>query len=59
MPLPFPDFTPDHLHPILVNFTSALVPASVASDSAGRIFRKPTLHSAAWWTLIYATAITP
>ncbi|HEY5329951.1 MAG TPA: DUF2231 domain-containing protein [Acidobacteriaceae bacterium] len=59
MSLPFPAFTPDHIHPILVNFTSALVPASVASDAAGRIFRKPTLHSAAWWMLVYAAAITP
>ena len=59
MSLPFPAFTPDHIHPILVNFTSALIPASVASDAAGRIFRKPTLHSAAWWMLVYATCITP
>jgi uncharacterized membrane protein len=59
MSLPFPAFTPDHLHPILVNFTSALIPASVASDAGGRIFHKPTLHSAAWWMLIYATALTP
>ena len=56
MSLPFPTFTPDHLHPILVNFTSALMPASIASDAAGRIFRKASLHSAAWWMLIYATA---
>jgi uncharacterized membrane protein len=59
MSLPFPTFTPDHLHPILVNFTSALIPASIASDAAGRIFRKASLHSAAWWMLIYATALTP
>jgi uncharacterized membrane protein len=59
MSLPFPTFSPDHLHPILVDFTSAFIPASVASDAAGRIFRKPSLHSAAWWMLIYATALTP
>lgn len=59
MPLPFPAFTPDHLHPILVNFTSALIPASVASDAGGRIFRKPSLHSAGWWMLVYATVLTP
>lgn len=59
MPLPFPTFTPDHIHPILVNFTTALLPASVASDAASRILRKPSLHSAAWWMLVYAAAITP
>jgi uncharacterized membrane protein len=59
MSLPFPSLTPDHIHPILVNFTSALVPASVVSDAAGRILRKPALHAAAWWMLIYATALTP
>ena len=52
-------FSPDHLHPILVNFTAALVPASVFSDLAGRILRKPRLHAAAWWMLVYAAAISP
>jgi len=59
MSLPFPDLTPDHIHPMLVNFTSSLVPASIASDAAGRIFRKASLHAAAWWMLIYATVLTP
>jgi uncharacterized membrane protein len=57
--LPPPSFSPDHLHPILVNFTAALVPASVGSDLLGRLLRKPSLHQAAWWMLIYAAAITP
>jgi uncharacterized membrane protein len=59
MSLPFPQFTPDHIHPMLINFTSALVPTSVASDIAGRVLSKPSLNSAAWWMLVWATAITP
>lgn len=47
------------LHPILVNFTAALVPVSVASDLAGRLARKEALRHVAWWTLLYATVITP
>ncbi len=47
------------LHPILVNFTAALVPVSVASDFAGRVVKNESLRNAAWWTLFYATAITP
>jgi uncharacterized membrane protein len=54
-----PSFSPEHIHPILVNFTAALVPASVVSDVAGRVFRKASLHSAAWWMLFYAACITP
>jgi len=38
--LPFPALSPEHIHPILVNFTAALVPASVGSDIAGRVFRR-------------------
>lgn len=59
MHLPLPTFSPDHIHPILVNFTAALVPASVGSDIFGRVLRKPSLHSAAWWMLLYATLISP
>ena len=47
------------LHPILVNFTAALVPVSVASDAIGRIRKDESLRHTAWWTLFYATAITP
>jgi len=47
------------LHPILVNFTAALVPVSVASDFAGRVVKSESLRHTAWWTLFYATAITP
>ncbi len=48
-----------HLHPVLVNFTAALVPVSVASDFAGRLLRMEALRNTAWWTLFYATAVTP
>jgi uncharacterized membrane protein len=57
--IPLPTFTPDHLHPILVNFTAALVPASVGSDVLGRALRKPSMHTAAWWMVLYAAAVTP
>lgn len=56
---PMPAFKPEEIHPILVNFTAALVPASVGSDIAGRVLRKASLHAAAWWMLVYAAAITP
>ncbi len=59
MSIPLLSLAPDHIHPILVNFTAALVPASFASDVFGCTFRKHSLHVAAWWTLIYATALTP
>ena len=57
--LPLLKFSPEHVHPILVNFTAALIPASVGSDVAGRLLRKASLHTAAWWILVYAAAITP
>lgn len=47
------------LHPILVNFTAALVPLSLFSDVLGRLLRKPSLTSAGWWMLLYAAAVTP
>ncbi|HTV42737.1 MAG TPA: DUF2231 domain-containing protein [Candidatus Sulfotelmatobacter sp.] len=47
------------LHPILVNFTSALVPVSVASDFLGRFCARESFRSTGWWTLFYATMITP
>lgn len=47
------------LHPILVNFTAALVPVSVASDFIGRFCKAESLRSTGWWTLFYATIVTP
>jgi uncharacterized membrane protein len=57
--IPALSFSPNHIHPILVNFTAALVPVSFGSDILGRAFRRQSLHDAAWWTLLYAAAITP
>ncbi len=48
-----------HLHPIMVNFTAALVPASVGSDLLGKITKRMSLSHAAWWTLLYAAIVTP
>lgn len=47
------------LHPILVNFTAALVPVSLASDLAASVSKKEPLRQTAWWCLLYATALTP
>ena len=47
------------LHPILVNFTAALVPVSVGSDLIGRFLKREAFRQTAWWTLFYATVITP
>ncbi len=47
------------LHPILVNFTAALLPASFISDVLGRVLRRSSLTVAAWWMLLYAALITP
>lgn len=48
-----------HVHPILVNFTAALVPVSVGSDILGKLTASGTLRSTAWWTMAYASLITP
>lgn len=47
------------LHPILVNFTAALVPVSVASDFIGRFCKTESLRNTGWWTMFYATIVTP
>ena len=52
-------FSAQDIHPILVNFTAALIPASVVSDVFGKVLRKQSLTHAAWWMLVYAAAITP
>ena len=35
------------------------MPVSVFSDLAGRVIKSEPLRHTAWWTLFYATAITP
>ena len=47
------------IHPILVNFTAALIPTSFAADALGRLLKYPSLRSTGWWTLLLATAVTP
>ena len=47
------------VHPILVNFTAALVPVSVGSDVLGWVFHKQSLRDTGWWTLCFAAVITP
>ena len=59
MSLPLPPFSWENIHPILVNFTAALIPVSVFSDVAGKLFRRESLSHAAWWTLLFAAAVTP
>lgn len=54
-----PLLSPEHLHPILVNFTAALVPVSFASDVLGRITNRDSFRHTGWWTLLYAACITP
>ena len=47
------------IHPILVNFTAALIPVSVVSDILGKSLAKQTLRDTGWWTLCFASIITP
>jgi uncharacterized membrane protein/plastocyanin len=54
-----PPNSPEQIHPILVNFTAALLPLALLSDLLGRAFRRQSLHKAAWWMVLYAAAITP
>jgi len=54
-----PPTTPEEFHPILVNFTAALLPLALFSDVLGRVFRRQSLHNAAWWMVLYAAVVTP
>ena len=54
-----PTLSIEHVHPILVNFTAGLVPASLASDLLGRWTGKRSLQHAGWWSVLYAAVITP
>ena len=57
--LPVPSFSVDHVHPILVNFTAALVPSSLGSDVLAKLSKKRSLSDAAWWMISFAAMITP
>jgi plastocyanin/uncharacterized membrane protein len=54
-----PPRSPQELHPILVNFTAALLPLALLSDLLGRCLRRSSLHAAASWMVLYAAMITP
>ena len=47
------------IHPILVNFTAALIPVSLVSDILGKSLAKQTLRDTGWWTLFFGAIITP
>lgn len=47
------------LHPILVDFTAALIPTSLGTDIAARILKKDSLRATAWWTMFIGACITP
>lgn len=51
--------SPQELHPILVNFTAALLPLALLSDLLGLAVRRTSLHAAASWMALYAAIITP
>ena len=50
---------PQELHPILVNFTAALLPLALLSDLLGLWLKRSSLHSAAAWMVLYTAIITP
>ena len=46
-------------HPIFVNFTAALLPASFLFDLLAASTKKEPLRAAAWYTLLLAAIVTP
>jgi uncharacterized membrane protein len=49
----------DHIHPGFVHFSTALVPASLASDVLGKYLDRRSLTTAAWWMVLYGAIATP
>jgi uncharacterized membrane protein len=47
------------IHPMLVNFTAALIPVSLGTDLAARILKSQSLRATGWWTIFLAACITP
>ncbi len=47
------------IHPMLVNFTAALVPASFLFDALGAWKKNESLRAAGWYALLLAACITP
>ena len=54
-----PNWVLPPLHPILVHFTAALIPASFLCDALGRLTGRESLRSAAWWMLVFGVLATP
>ena len=54
-----PPHSPHEIHPILVNFTAALLPLALLSDLLGRAFRVQSLSNAGFWMVLYEAVITP
>ena len=52
-------FSWNHVHPILVHFTTALLPVSFFSDAVGKFTDRYSLTPAAWWMLLYGAIATP
>ena len=49
----------NHVHPVLVHFTTALFPVSLLSDTIGKYSTRYSLNEAAFWMLLYAAVATP
>jgi uncharacterized membrane protein len=49
----------NHVHPVLVHFTTALLPVSLVCDLGGKYLGRESLTSAGWWTLLFGAVGTP
>ena len=47
------------LHPMMIHFPAALLPASLGSDVLGKVMKRPSLRHAAWWMLAFGAASVP
>jgi uncharacterized membrane protein len=50
---------PEEIHPILVNFTAALLPLAFLSDLLGKLLRRQALQTAGLWMMVYEAAVSP
>jgi uncharacterized membrane protein len=57
--LPIPSFSLHPVHPILVNFTAALIPSSIGSDLTGKVSKRTSLSQPGWWMIAIAAIVTP
>src|SRR5262245_33126991 len=49
----------NHVHPVFVHFTTALLPVSLASDILGKFTKYDSLTPASWWMLFFGAIATP